>query len=547
MACNPSTQPGTKVRIRGRAVVTSGFILLSNPCVSVMGGLVEHMQKKQHVIPNTTDRGKGTGAPPFVPFKQVAKLSGPQSNAKPASACDIPKASKSQPPSSKAQLGRSKESRGVQRDTRQQEHASSRHAPATSKMEPKESPSEKEASTTTPRNLLPGNPGRVALPAPSGEGQHPQKSSLTAIAAENSLKMAASRPERGRGARRGRSDDDGEDRRGRGRRGRRGRHDDEHMGASSSKGEYQLADWFSQAMHLDAGEEKESSLTPVGYEDGNIHYEGRRSPEPTESGSGRSRGRGRRDERGRGGRRGRRGRGGYLGGREQDVVKRVEEVPYSGEGEIWPTLDGAHAPLSRGNEGGAEMKGSEVWRREKPAGKEEGIRKGSKPVAAKDKDRSSGRGGEALEEEAYFWEDEIYIWENELMYYEEGVVSEAWPSLQASDNDKNQVRGGGRGVEGEVLWKGKPSGSKEQSTAKKDKDGGNLAQRKGKLGGQQETWESEHYFKDGVVAEAWPTLQGKPLDPPKDGSMASGKQGVTETWEWVACRGVPSSAKKILS
>ena len=360
--------------------------------------------------------------------------------------------------------------------------------------------------------------------------------------------MATSRPERGRGARRGRSDDMGEDG-GRGRRGRRGRRgdDDEHMGGSS-KGEYQLADWFSQAMHLDAGEEKESSSTPAGWDDRDVHYGDRRSPEPTESRGGRLRGRDRREERGRGGRRGRRGRGGYLGGREQDLVKRVEEVSYSGEGEIWPTLDGAHAPLSRGNNGGTEMKGGEVWRREKPAGKEEGAKKGSKPVAAKDKD-GSGRGGEAYEGEGYIWEDELYIWEDELMYCEE-VVSEAWPSLQgkgqSSGSDANQTRGGVARMEGEVLWKGKPSGSKEQSTVKKDKDGGHSAQRRGKVGGQ-ETWESEHYFEDGGVAEAWPTLQGKPLDPSKDGSVASGKQSGAETWDWVACKGVPSSANKILS
>lgn len=41
-------------------MVASGFVLLSNSCVSVLGGLVEHMQKKQHV--GDEERGGGGGS-----------------------------------------------------------------------------------------------------------------------------------------------------------------------------------------------------------------------------------------------------------------------------------------------------------------------------------------------------------------------------------------------------------------------------------------------------------------------------------------------------
>ena len=507
------------------------------------------------VIPGTMDRGKATGAPLFMPFKQVAKqatLSGPQVNVKsaPPPSYDAHRTSRSQAPPSRSQAGRSVQRGGGGA----QQHTRHKHTP-TPKIESTTSSSDEKGAGTRQQHTLPGSVGGDGTrppPHPPGEGRRPQMGSLAAIAAENSLRMSAGRPERGRGLRTGRTElDDGEERRGRRGRGRRGSRDDEH---TSSKGEYQLSDWFSQALHLDtAGEEQEesSNVTSAGFEERGGYYEGEGPREPMEDSSWsgrprRGRGRGQREERGRGGRRGRRGRGGYQRGGEQDLTKSVQEVPYSGEGEVWPTLQGTHAPLSRANDGSGGGQGSEIWGREKPAGKEEGT-KGSDPVAAKQKD-GGRRGREAAEKK-----EELYIWEDELIYYEDDVVSEAWPTLQGSNlpSSDGDQRAGERGVaqkSGE-LWRVKPTGVdrgvKEQDAVKgkkgTNKDGGQAGQWRGDE--EPEVWESELYFED--VSEAWPTLQGKPLDSSKDGG--SGRQDAAGNWDWVSCKGVPSSAKKVLS
>ena len=546
------------------------------------------------VIPGTADRGKGTGAPPFVPFKQAVKQaasSGPQASVKsaPPPTHDALKTSRSQSERSN-QRGGGREGGGrggeggrgggrgggregerggrrgggggggggeAHRDKwhLQQQQQHSQHT-ASPKMELGESTSQRQMDTALRQHPPPGITGGGGEgatgppPKPPAESRHAHVSSLSALATENSLRLAASRPDRGRGARgRHAGLEDGEERGGRGgRRGRRGDRGDDRGGGSSSKGEYQLADWFSQALHLGAGEKDDLTAAELLFEDGVGCYDGGMLlPEPTADSSReerprRERGRGCRDERGKGGRRGRRGRGGYNQREsEGDLAKGGPEVVYSGEEELWPTLQGSHAPLSRDSDGGASG-----WV-EKQAGVDGGGgAKGSGPVASRDRD-GSRRGEEPTEVQ--------YVWEDELMYYDD-EVSEAWPTLQGGNlafGDK-ECSGGGVAQKGGELWKGKPPvaerSAREQDMVKGkkgDKHGRQSAQERGGMREEPEAWEGQRYFEDRSVSEAWPTLQGNPLQASKDKGLGkSGRQDAAENWDWVSSTGVPSSAKKIL-